>query len=59
MSPIQNYVYISIKTACSQINFRFILMFCLGCCSAFPESFGKFQTSVAYKRLVYKNMCKL
>ena len=26
-------------------------MFCLGCCLAFSQSIGKFQTSVAHERL--------
>ena len=41
------------KTTCWQITFSF-LMFCLRFCIAFPLSFGKFQTGVAYKILVYK-----
>ena len=31
MYPIQNNVQISIGN-CSQLNFPFFLMFCLGCC---------------------------
>ena len=47
------------KTACSQINFPFFLMFCLGCCLAFPSFFGKFQASVAHERVAYKKACRL
>ena len=35
--PIQNYVQISMETACSQIDFPSFLMFCLGYCK-FLES---------------------
>ena len=33
MYPMQNYVSSLWETACSQINFPFFLMFCLGCCN--------------------------
>ena len=40
-------------------KFPFFLMFCLGYCLAFPQSFGKFQDGVAYEDLLinsYKDL---
>ena len=44
------------KTTCSQINFPVFLMFCLGCCLAFPYFFEIFKTSVVHKGLAYHDL---
>ena len=46
--PIQNYVQISIETACSQIDFPSFLMFCLG--------YFKFLASITVRLVLGFNM---